>query len=74
VPREIDASRFENEPPERYVRELGDVGNGVSSMFGRARLKDVAPGRGSEPGQERTISVTSEKRELKPENIKIRWR
>jgi beta-mannosidase len=27
-----------------------------------------------EPGQERTISVTNEMRELKPENIKVRWR
>jgi beta-mannosidase len=27
-----------------------------------------------EPGQERMISVTNEKRELKPENIKVRWR
>jgi beta-mannosidase len=27
-----------------------------------------------EPGQERMISVTNEKRELEPENIKVRWR
>jgi hypothetical protein len=27
-----------------------------------------------EPGQERTISVTNEKRELQAENIKVRWR
>jgi beta-mannosidase len=26
------------------------------------------------PGQERTISVTNEKRALKAENIKVRWR
>jgi hypothetical protein len=25
VPREIDASLFENEPPERYVRELAGL-------------------------------------------------
>jgi hypothetical protein len=27
-----------------------------------------------EPGQERTISVTNEKRALAAENIKVRWR
>jgi len=27
-----------------------------------------------EPGQQRTTSVTNEKRELQPENIKVRWR
>ncbi len=27
-----------------------------------------------EPGQERTISVTNQKRALEPENIKVRWR
>jgi beta-mannosidase len=27
-----------------------------------------------EPGQQRNISVTNEKRELQPENIKVRWR
>jgi beta-mannosidase len=27
-----------------------------------------------EPGQERTISVTNDKRALKAENIKVRWR
>jgi beta-mannosidase len=27
-----------------------------------------------EPGRRRTISVTNEKRELEPENIKVSWR
>ncbi len=27
-----------------------------------------------EPGQERTISVTNEKRDLQAENIEVRWR
>ena len=27
-----------------------------------------------EPGQERTISVTNEKRELQAQNTKVRWR
>ena len=27
-----------------------------------------------EAGQQRTISVTNEKRELRPENIRVRWR
>src|SRR5215211_9540211 len=39
-----------------FRRTRWDVGSGVSSMFGRARLKDFAPGEGSGPGQERTIS------------------